>query len=288
MNTLDFNNWHILEHQQDNNNKATYNENQDDDLDNGLLPPIWGPPAWRTLHCITFGYPIDPTKEDKVHFKMFFKILGYVLPCKSCRLSYINFIKTGDTKMTDDVFKNRKSLTYWLYKVHEAVNKKIGVTYEITYEDLVETYESFRAKCSTNNKCLAASANKETEAFKNEYKVDCNIIPYNIAKYFKTYGEKRGVSDFNDLDKFKNIKKIKKSYIWDKRNNECYSIIKYMRENGIPSLETEGKFKGLPTVEELKLIARLSSNLHFDEIHNLFEKMDGPPQKYTKKYKFAT
>lgn len=288
-NPFDINNWHILPHQKENGTitEQIYNENQDDDLDNGLLPRIWGPPTWKALHCISFGYPVRPTLKDKVHYKMFFKMIGYVLPCKSCRISYIKFIETGDTKITDDVFKDRRSLTYWLYKIHDAVNKKVGISYNISYEDLVEIYESFRAKCSIqdNNKCIAPTINKEAEAFRHEYKNECNIIPYTIAKCFKKYGKFRGIKDFNNLEQYKDLIKIKKTKIWNERNNECYAIIKYMRENGIPSLEKVGKFKGLPTIEELKLIARMSSNLHFDELKVILTNMGYQSEK---KYKFTS
>lgn len=295
--TFNINNWHIPSHQHDDKKEISrsplkgsssphaYNENQDDDLDNGLIPPIWGPPTWKTLHCISFGYPVNPTKEDKVHYKMFFKMIGYVLPCKSCRHSYIKFIEEGDTKMTDDVFKDRKSLTFWLFKIHQAVNNKIGVSYGTTYEDLVETYESFRAKCSKiNNQCMSSTVNIEAEGFRHEYKNECNIIPYKIAKRFKKYGKERGVDDFDNLYKFNDLLKIKGGDFWNKRNNECYAIIKYMRENGISPLEQGGQYKGLPTVEELKLVARLSSNLHFNELRNLLGKIEYSTDKI---YKFV-
>lgn len=288
-NTLDanFNNWHILSHQENNyqeNNYFTYNENQDDDLDNGLLPQIWGPPTWKTLHFISFGYPMNPTKDDKIHYKMFFKMIGYVLPCKSCRSSYKKFIESGDTKMTDDVFKDRNSLTFWLYKIHEAVNKKIGISYGITYDDLVKTYGSYRAKCSNKNgQC--SSANKEVQISHDDIvtqNIIQNVIPYNIAKCFKKYGKKRGVNDFDDLYQYKDLLEANGTDIWNKRNNECYAIIKYMKENNIPSLEQNGQYKGLPTIEELKLIARLSSNLQFDQLNKFVNKIKCP-----KVYKFV-
>jgi hypothetical protein len=121
----------------------------------GLMPRIWGPPMWKALHAITFSYPSNPTKDQMFHYEVFFKTLAYVLPCKSCRKSYTDFIESGETKLTKDVFRNKDSLTLWLYKIHEAVNRKLGVTSNVTYEDLVETYESFRAKCDNKDKCLS-------------------------------------------------------------------------------------------------------------------------------------
>jgi len=200
-------------------------------------------------------------------------------------MSYSKFIKSGETKLTNDALQNRKSLTKWLYDVHEQVNKKIGVSYNITYDDLVETYESFRAKCSKNDDKCSASSKRETKAFINEYKVDCNIIPYSMAKCFISYGIKRGIDDFDNIKQFENYEAIKKTELWDKRNNQCFAIVKYMRENNIQSLETEGPYKGLPTTDELKLIARISSNLHLDEMQKILNTMG---YSFEKRYKFTT
>ena len=136
----------------------------DDTLDDSLLPRLWGPSMWKSLHSISFGYPKNPTKDDMVHYKMFFEMISYILPCKDCRISYAQFIKTGETKMTDEVFESRKSLTFWLYKIHEAVNKKLGVSYNVTYEDIVSLYESHRAKCNhKDNKCLTPPHSPTTQ-----------------------------------------------------------------------------------------------------------------------------
>ena len=37
----------------------------DDSKTNGLITKIWGPHFWETLHCVSFGYPLEPTEEQK-------------------------------------------------------------------------------------------------------------------------------------------------------------------------------------------------------------------------------
>ena len=49
---------------------------------------IWGPGLWLFLHTLTFNYPIDPSKDDKMRMKRFFYSLGDILPCKYCRENY--------------------------------------------------------------------------------------------------------------------------------------------------------------------------------------------------------
>lgn len=44
----------------------------DDNKNNGLMTKIWGAHLWEGLHAIAFGYPIEPTEEQKSHYKNFF------------------------------------------------------------------------------------------------------------------------------------------------------------------------------------------------------------------------
>ena len=53
-----------------------------DNVNNGLITKIWGPGLWSALHCITFGYPVNPTEKHKQDYKRFFTIVGDILPCK--------------------------------------------------------------------------------------------------------------------------------------------------------------------------------------------------------------
>ena len=67
---------------QDNNNNSY-----------GMSTRIWGPHMWEILHIITFCYPESPSNEDKEKYKNFFILIGDILPCESCRISYKHFIK---------------------------------------------------------------------------------------------------------------------------------------------------------------------------------------------------
>lgn len=69
--------------------------------------------------------------------------------------------------------------------------------------------------------------------------------------------------------------------LWIKRNKECHNIITYMRENNITALEESGKWVGLPSIHELKLIMRLSSTLDKNTLIDLIKKL--PFQGYGSK-----
>jgi hypothetical protein len=240
---------------------------------NGLITKVWGSAGWTFLHSVTYGYPIKPTDENKQHYKDFFISLGNVLPCKYCRESYKKFIVEGDSALTDDVLLNRRSLTEWFYRVHNAVNNKLGVDYGVTLEDVDNRYESFRAKCgsSLSTGCVAPLDYKAF-SFKKLYLIDCPVIDYKLAKPFIVLADVRNLEKkYFELIKYAGqydcrIEILKKSKIWPFRNKFCQEQIKYMRENGISSIEQDGPWKGTPTLDELKLLLFLCSNLNRKEL----------------------
>jgi len=129
----------------------------DPNIDNGMMTKIWGPPGWLFLHCITFGYPYKIIPKNEEHIKRmedtknFFKYLGYVMPCKYCRLSYQEFIKQIPI---EKYLTSRDDLTYWLYLIHNKVNNKLEIPNSNipTFEEVQDKFETFRAKCTNTKK----------------------------------------------------------------------------------------------------------------------------------------
>jgi hypothetical protein len=122
--------------------------NEDYNSNDGMMTYIWGPPLWHTLHTISFNYPVKPTKEDKENYYNYFNNLKYVLPCKYCRDNLKKNLKNLPLKKS--VFKNRDSLSRWVYNLHEIVNTMLGKTSNLSYEDVRERYEMFRSRCLNN------------------------------------------------------------------------------------------------------------------------------------------
>ena len=240
--------------------------------DGNMMTKIWGCGMWTALHSITFCYPKNPSDADRKTYKSFFELIGEVLPCDLCKKSYRQFIQDGLTKLDDKALYDRDSLTKWLYYVHEAINKKLGVNYGISYDDVVKKYESYRTDCVSKQKLLGCdiqSLDKKKIPFKNANNKECVVIPKQLAMHFIHYAKMRGLQDndmlilFNDIDIH--------SDAWYRRNKECYNIINYMRENGIKSLETFEQWYGLPTTYELKLIMRQCSNLSIDKLNDIIK-----------------
>lgn len=245
---------------------------------NGLLTKIWGRHAWIFGHAVTFGYPLTPSEEQKNDYKEFFIKFGKVLPCKYCRESYQKFITSGNSELTDDVFKNRDSISRWFYNVHNAVNNKLQVDYGVTYEDVVKKYESCRAKCGHSKDIkttgCVAPLDAKAQAFTKINTVDCPIISLESALKFEKYARMRNID--NDYFAFMKLTLglngdktlMKQTNSWNYRNKYCWDKIQYMRENAIPSVETTGKYKNMPSIDELKLILHLCSNLNKEELIN--------------------
>lgn len=124
----------------------------------GFQTTVWGPAAWLFLHCIALNYQ---NKQKRV-YKLFFKNLGGVLPCGSCRDNYHRTITRHKTlRLTNDVFRSRESLSMWLFKLHNYV-RKCQTNKEMMYpntkygfKQMVSYYSRFRAKCPEKNKVHA-------------------------------------------------------------------------------------------------------------------------------------
>ena len=129
--------------------------------ENGFQTNVWGAPMWLCLHLISLNYK----PEMKKGYKQFFNSLQYVLPCGACRRNYSYHIN-NTLPLTDNALKCRKSMSMWVFFLHNAVQRSIFIKtqdihdkpkYEDTTTDFTKAmafYESFRAKCcKTSHGC---------------------------------------------------------------------------------------------------------------------------------------
>ncbi len=247
----------------------------------GMLTTIWGPNLWKSLHCISFVYPDNPTESEKQHYKTYFQTLKYVLPCCICRKHFTEHTQLGAKfEITDKIFNNKTTLTKWLFELHNCVNESLGMKYDITYEDVCNKYNSYIADCNM-------SIEKKTIAYINSYDQESPLVAYKIAACFIEYAKSRGMTDYeSNLKKTHEIFKTKRnsqkmiSDEWIKRNSDCFEIVKYMRTNGIIGFEKLEKdnvnydsYNNLPTIEELKLLQLMSTTLNIRTLKHMTEKL---------------
>ena len=112
----------------------------------GMLTTVWGPSQWHFMHTMSFNYPVNPTTEDKKHYKDYILSLRHILPCKYCRQNLTNNLKANP--ITAAEMKNRDSFSRYVYKLHEAVNKMLNKKSGLSYCDVRERYEHFRSRCT--------------------------------------------------------------------------------------------------------------------------------------------
>ena len=138
--------------------KRTYKK-KDFKSGDGMLTSVWGPSLWHYLHTMSFNYPINPTKEDKKHYKEFIMSLKHVLPCKYCRMNLKNNLK--DVPLNAKALKNRDGFSRWMYCLHEHINKMLKKKNKLTYCDVRERYEHFRSRCTEDKPKIIQMIKKE-------------------------------------------------------------------------------------------------------------------------------
>jgi len=116
----------------------------------GMLTSVWGPGMWHYLHTMSFNYPVNPTKQDKMHYYSFMWSLRYVLPCGKCRANLRENYKK--LPLTMKHMKNRASFSRYVFDLHELINTMLHKKSGLTYEVVRERYEHFRSRCTISTK----------------------------------------------------------------------------------------------------------------------------------------
>lgn len=137
-------------------NKQTRKRNvytkKDYESGDGMLTSVWGPSMWHYLHTMSFNYPVHPTQDDKKHYRDFMKSLVYVLPCKYCRINLKTNYKNLPLRKCD--MKNRDTFSKYVYHLHELVNKMLKKKSGLSYCQVRDRYENFRARCTQKKPLL--------------------------------------------------------------------------------------------------------------------------------------
>jgi hypothetical protein len=114
----------------------------------GMLTTVWGPSTWHLLHTMSFNYPVNPTCDDKRNYRDFVLSLRDVLPCGKCRENLCKNFKRLPLTMKN--MQSRDTFSKYMYELHEVVNKMLHKKSGLSYRDVKERYEHFRARCTQN------------------------------------------------------------------------------------------------------------------------------------------
>ena len=118
----------------------------------GMMTRIWGPSLWHALHTISFNYPVNPTANDKKHYKEFITGLQSILPCGKCRANFKKNLTV--LPLTIDRLESREMFSRYIYELHELINTMLHKKSKLSYDDVRIRYENFRARCTDQKATL--------------------------------------------------------------------------------------------------------------------------------------
>ena len=152
----------------------TYTDN-DYNSGDGMLTTVWGPSIWHFLHITSFNYPNNPNNKQKKHYRDFVLNLENILPCKYCRLNLKKNFKHLPLKMEN--MKNRYTFSKYLYDLHEHINKMLNKSSGLSYDDVRERYEHFRARCNKTKKIIKIEKGCTESLYGEKAKCIIKIVP---------------------------------------------------------------------------------------------------------------
>jgi hypothetical protein len=122
---------------------------------------IWGPPAWKFLHTLTFSYPDNPSQMEREHAERLFESMRYLLPCQSCRKHYdIEYAKNPPDTTSGT------TLSSWLVDVHNRVNVRLGKDV-VSYLDAARMYKTGQCSrdCNGSKQRVLTTTKSKTSYF---------------------------------------------------------------------------------------------------------------------------
>jgi len=148
----------------------------------GMLTSVWGPSTWHLLHTTSFNYPVKPTCEDKRQYRNFVLSLQHIIPCGKCRLNLKKNFQKLPLRWKN--MESRHSFSLYIYKLHELINKMLNKKSGLSYDEVRDRYEYFRARCAKDMvKDISKDLGKELDKGCTEpihgYKSKCilQIVP---------------------------------------------------------------------------------------------------------------
>ncbi len=142
--------------------------------ENGMLTSVWGPPLWHFLHTMSFNYPNCPTRAQRKAYKDFFYNLTIVMPCNSCRENLLSHLKKYPIGKH---LKNRDQFSKYVYDLHETVNQLLNKTSGLSFEQIRNRYEHFRARCIKKKSIRQKHVGCNKTNKMNKTKTVLNIVP---------------------------------------------------------------------------------------------------------------
>jgi hypothetical protein len=197
---------------------------------NNIKPYFWGPHYWKTIFSMCASYPENPDSNFLRTIKEYMLSLQILLPCQSCRESYIKYGIEVDTELkNDNNYSSKDNFIEFIFKLRNKINNKLGLDYKITLKYF---------KLKINN--MICSKYHNIDAYTNNI-VDAPFIQDSVKDDIYTYLDKQQVDirytrqlvkkllEFYNNPNFDENNNLFK--LWLIRNSICEEIIKKIYNN---------------------------------------------------------
>jgi len=179
-----------------------------------LPPTIWGSHFWKTLHFITIGYPLNPSKKEKMNISNIINALETIIPCGECRTHYKYNLKHHP--LTDDILSIKLKLIVWMYELHNIVNRHTGKEMPSFEHAMVRLFTDDNGRFTEhqhqhqhdnhNPENQRNDVNKTDNNAKNKNDINVDTLSVDSAiKYYKLY--KRNTTD-DDVINLEDVYKL--------------------------------------------------------------------------------
>lgn len=122
-----------------------------------MATQIWGPPAWKFMHSVTFAYPkSNPTNDDKENMVNFISACGKVLPCIKCREHFRKLLLDHPPHR---YLGSREAISRWLVDRHNDVNIRLNKP-TLDYDFVRRQYEDEMNICKLSNNSANATTSE--------------------------------------------------------------------------------------------------------------------------------
>lgn len=112
-----------------------------------MEPKNWGKFGWGFIHNVALGYPNNEISYmEKEQYRIFFTVIGDVLPCEDCRKHYKEMIKDNPPVLVD-----RNSIFKWTVDIHNKVNKRLNKKI-ITLSEAYNIWTKDKKQSNPNNR----------------------------------------------------------------------------------------------------------------------------------------
>ena len=179
---------------------------------------VWGPPTWFFLHSMAMAYPKKINENNPEHIRIrnsmysILSNLGNILPCSLCSVSYNGYIKEPSFEISK-YLDSRAKLCYFIYLIHERVNRKLGVPqcYRPSFKKVIKKFGKFLVgpdQCKltnieeqTKNVMKGCDTKKHNMDFK-KYKSIVTIIDKDTNKVenFDNENDKNKIENFGNTN----------------------------------------------------------------------------------------